>query len=249
MYWASGGGADGRPGTASSAAHGSSGANTSSAARGGGARPAALRLRRELRDEARGVERIAERAMRRDTAERALGERAEPQVGRVGPREREQVLRVEEARARERRRDETGQEITLELRVVRDDRAPRERFEQRRGNGVDPRRVGEVGFGESRQRGDRAWHASARANPRFEHAQAHLMAFARVSLAARNLQIDEHRADLDRLRRALLGQARGLEVDDRDRADGREKRHERRELEPDRAGRDLAHLRRRSHLL
>ena len=152
-------------------------------------------------------------------AEHALGERAEAQVGRVGIGEREQILRVEEARARERRRHEAREEVALELGVVRDDRAARERLEQRGRDRLDRRRVREVGVGEARERRDRARHAPARPDPRLEHAHA--------------AAVEQHRADLDRLGGPLLGQPGGLEVDDRDRPDRREQRRERREIEPE----------------
>jgi hypothetical protein len=47
------------------------------------------------------------------------------------------------------------------------------------------------------------------------------------------LHIEEDRADFDRLGGPLLWQARGLEVDDRDRSDYCEPRRERRQVEVD----------------
>jgi hypothetical protein len=139
-------------------------------------------------------------------AQHAAGEGLEAQVGRIGMRDREQVLRVEVAQLFELGGDEAREEVALEVRVVGDDGAPREGLCDGPSERGDLRCAGYVGVGESRQALHGTRHRAARANQALESRQRGA------------LGLDQHQPDLEDLGAGIARESGGLEVDDRQRA-------------------------------
>jgi hypothetical protein len=188
-------------------------------ARGGESRAAGLRVGGEPRDHAQRVHRVRERPVPLGLAEERARERVEPEVGRIGVRDREEVLRVEVGRARELAADPAREEVPLELGVVRDDRAAEEQRAQPLAHLVEQWRVRDRCVRDAGEPldGGRDQHAGIheRRDPVYDGSPG----------------IGEEHADLDDAR-ARLGREPGrLEVDDRDRPDAREPRAERRDVD------------------
>ena len=164
------------------------------------------------------VEGVGERAVALLASEQQRGEGLETQVGGVGIGQGQQVLGVEVGGATERGRDEARQEVALEIGVVGDQGAAVEGREDARRHLRHARRVGEVGVAQPGEGRDRARHSPGRAEARLGHPHA--------------TGIEQYAAQLDGLgARALARKARGLEVDDGQRAARGEEGRQRLEVE------------------
>jgi hypothetical protein len=149
-------------------------------------------------------------------------------------RDREQVLRVEVARAAELRGHLAREEVALEVRVVGHERARGERLGDRLRDRFEARRPREVPGGEARQALDRAREPAPGREERRERADP------------RRAGVEQERAELDDLGARVAREPGRLEVDDRERAVGGEPR--RQDLEVDAEVPGLAPLGREERL-
>ena len=161
------------------------------------------------------------------------GEALESQVGRVGMRDREQVLGVEVAILLERRRNESRQEVALEAGVVGD-------------HGVSGEGVGDRGRQRSDRRGPR--DICVAESGQSLHGPGH--GAHRVDEALERRQplapgIDQDDPDLQDPGARVVREAGRLQVDDRQRAGRRDEVRERAEIDPPVAG-GAFHCRERS---
>jgi hypothetical protein len=134
-------------------------------------------------------------------------------------RDGEEILRVEVEGARELAADPAPEEVTLEVGVVRDDRAPGEQRAQLPAHEVERRRCGSHRVADPGQAHDRGRDRGARIHERLDAAHG------------AGARIEQQRADLEDARARVAGQPGGLEVDHRDRPDPREPRRKRRDVE------------------
>jgi len=120
-------------------------------------------------------------------------------------RDRQQILRVEIALARQLGGDAAREETLLELGVVRDDQPPLERGGDRLGEFKDARRRGDVRIAEPGQTLHRARQRAARPHQSLERGEPGLAG------------IDQHRAELQDLGVRILGEAGRLQIDESER--------------------------------
>jgi hypothetical protein len=188
------------------------------AARRGVAALATARAASGAREHAQGVERVGEGPVALLARKHFAREGLEPQIRRIRVRDREEILRVEVGALAQLRGHEAREEVPLELGVVRDHGAAR----QRRGDGLGEvaygRRVGHVRIAQPRE----PLHG-ARQSPRRSH-QA-LERGERIGAG-----VEQHRAELEHLGARVHREPRRLEVDHGERPRGAQEVLERREV-------------------
>jgi hypothetical protein len=179
---------------------------------------------RRFGEYAQRVERVGQRAMALFSPQHRAGEALQSHVGRVGMRDREQVLGVEVAILLERRRHESRQEVALEAGVVGNHAATGEGVGDRGRQRFDRRGSRDVRSAESGQSLHGPGHGARGADEALERRQP---------LAP---GIDQDDPDLEDLGARVVREAGRLQVDDRQRAGRRDEVRERAEIDPPVAG-------------
>jgi len=159
--------------------------------------------------------------------EQLATERRQPQIGRVGMRDRQQVSRIQIVVFGQRDRHEATEKRAFEIRVVRDQRTARQQRSDRRREFGDARREIDIGGCQSGQVSKRRRDGPARANQTLDRRDR---AHARV---------DQQGAELENFRARIVRQARRFEVDDGQRTGRVDEAGARIDVDPEVVGRTL----------
>ena len=179
------------------------------------------RAPRDPREHRRRVEGVLESAMPLLSPEHRAHEGLEPEVGRVGMGQREDILGVEIAGAAERRIDLLAQERALEVGLVGDESPAGERLANGLADLDHPRPRRDALVDEPRQS---AHERRDRTRGPDE---------ARSNTDGRRPRIQEQQTDLDDLRGSTVRQTRRLEIDEGHRTDLGQPFLKRRQVEPE----------------